>query len=273
MADLKSRVWGDFNHRLADVHAVRFLIAEAIEQLAHDGGQPTHDAFLHHIHATKGNAIVTTNWDITLDSAILRAGRQVNYASGASPRFPDQIPKDAGAGTALLKLHGSLNWGRCSDQECGWTAFRDGKVAAALHLDDPRPCGTCGQPGLEPAFVPPMAQKMEETNTSLQNVWQIAFRTLRQSTSVVIVGHSLPRTDIQVEMLLVDAIGREDSAVGEVHVVGPRDAGRDDRFRRLRAKLGRDVPFWTHDRTYEAWAGAGCLLEQGRPLKATPAPV
>ncbi len=265
LADLKSRVWGAINNREGEVEAIQFLIAETIEQSAHESGQHTHDEFIRHVAGKPNSVIISSNWDISIDNAIFRSGMAVNY--GANVWFQNQLPQEAAQGMPYLKIHGSLNWGRCPSADCdGWTAFPAEKVGAGAFLENQFQCGTCQTTGLRPAFIPPLAQKMETAHPDLVTIWQSAFRALREASQLVIVGYSLPITDAQVQMLLVDAIGRKDSKVAKVHIVAPPDAARDQRYQDLAAKIDRQVQWVAHDVRYEDWVASKLDLTGGREI-------
>jgi hypothetical protein len=56
------------------------------------------------------SSVLTFNYDLGLDVAFYCHGVRIDYA----------LPQDDDRGTfKLLKLHGSLNWGKCSNENCG----------------------------------------------------------------------------------------------------------------------------------------------------------
>lgn len=145
-------------------------------------------------------AILSFNYDVALDYAMEVAGAPPDYALGGdTPRT--SIP--------LLKLHGSLNWGRCLRESCAginpigvqdWVRHnvrepkRDGerlRVSLRLNGVTHRCGGTCHS---DPVIVPPTWSK-PGYYTQLASVWQRAAEHLREARSVVVMGYSLPPTD------------------------------------------------------------------------------
>ena len=86
----------------------------------------------------------------------------------------------------ILKLHGSLNFPKSRAK------FESSEYNFANSIDDPQ-------------ILPPISNKMSG-NTS-DNLWKIAIQRLREAKNVVIVGYSLPRTDIYMQYFLKAALG------------------------------------------------------------------
>jgi hypothetical protein len=84
-----------------------------------------------------------------------------------------------------FKLHGSLNWS---------------------------PDDLLGSPKTEPTMVvenplilPPVFNKMNTSKIDI--VWTRALEVLRSATNIIIVGYSLPKTDIYMQYFLKSAVG------------------------------------------------------------------
>ena len=145
-------------------------------------------------------AILTFNYDYALEYAFHVAGIPLAYCL-----------EDAGAAAIpYLKLHGSLNWGRCED--CGsiipysierWASHA--KTATVLdlgdhetplylskHLGDLQHCGRTVPP--DPFIVPPTWNKTRYSD-SIAQVWQRAAKELASARAILLVGYSFPRTD------------------------------------------------------------------------------
>jgi NAD-dependent SIR2 family protein deacetylase len=150
-------------------------------------------------------AVITFNYDIAMDYALLGAEWCIDYGFGR-----------LGTGTALplLKLHGSLNWGVCD--VCGeLQAFnpRHGtrhpvSGGQRVHAHDPvtilrltclaeKPprCQRCKTGTLRiPVLVPPTWYK-EKGHRALSCVWARAARELREAEYIFVVGYSCPESD------------------------------------------------------------------------------
>jgi hypothetical protein len=110
------------------------------------------------------------------------------------------LGKPPGPTLALLKLHGSINWGYAGinatsrdsiyllESDLGWSDVEDGQPALPRHWglhDD-----------LEPMIVPPTGTKSSYySSAGLRGQWRRAAAALQSATSITIVGYSFPTTD------------------------------------------------------------------------------
>jgi NAD-dependent SIR2 family protein deacetylase len=140
-------------------------------------------------------AIISLNYDLLMDNAILGLNRSVYYgtefANGASsPNEPVQI----------YKLHGSLNWLRCP--VCG-ALTNTGPVKMASYPSERRP--TCANSSCNgatiPIVVPPTFFKVM-SDFHLQQVWHHANLALSQAERIFFCGYSLPDADMHIRYLL-----------------------------------------------------------------------
>lgn len=84
----------------------------------------------------------------------------------------------------ILKLHGSLNFPRKKPKEDHWPI--------TIPVDDPY-------------ILPPISNKLS-TNVS-REMWGVALNRLRKAKNVIIVGYSLPKTDIYMQYFIKTALG------------------------------------------------------------------
>ncbi len=144
------------------------------------------------------SSVVTFNYDLALDYAVQCDGTRVDYCLGDS---------NLGHGARVMKLHGSLNWKFC--QECGkleeWQLqdyfskltrtgpFPDRvKLEVALRISgQTHGCGA----RLEPFIVPPTWNKTMH-RTHLAKVWAAAAEELADAREIIVIGYSLPETDV-----------------------------------------------------------------------------
>lgn len=86
----------------------------------------------------------------------------------------------------MLKLHGSLNFvkKRVKYDEAGYNIARP--------LEDPQ-------------ILPPISNKM--SGDMSDKIWSVALKRLREAKNVVVVGYSLPKTDIYMQYFLKAAFG------------------------------------------------------------------
>ena len=95
-----------------------------------------------------------------------------------------------------LKLHGSLNWDR----------------RLPLRSDTGETLRPPSFPTMvveEPLILPPVFNKMN--STVVNGVWKTALEVLRYAKNIIIVGYSLPRTDIYMQYFLKSAVGPNSS--------------------------------------------------------------
>ncbi len=167
-------------------------------------------------------AILTFNYDMVFERAIIREIGGVDYRLGAlrgMKEFSDRF------GTPLIKLHGSLNWLKCT--KCGKIAVHDRPVA---HKFKRERCGSRCSGFLEPVIVPPVRNK--EAYLGSGNVlWNEALRTLMKADNLVILGYSLPTIDETAEEMLKHAIRSNDRLT--VDIVNPDLATIDSIGKRL----------------------------------------
>ncbi len=157
--------------------------------------------------------LVSFNWDVLLESALLRAGREFAY-------LPSEHAEDA---VLLLKPHGSINWFALLDREMLMVAG-DSNLGVVgndlsnymLYVKDPLSPINFGssspmvQHALSrvPAIVPPVASKLlsvggtprdgfiEAGHTrAMKATWSNFVAALDQASEVVAIGYSLPGTD------------------------------------------------------------------------------
>ncbi len=101
---------------------------------------------------------------------------------------------DASVEVPYLKLHGSLNW-------CGRTTAGSAEPVP----EDAIPATGPTQAVETPLILPPVFNKMYLEDVGA--VWEKALEILRGARHIVIVGYSLPRTDVYMQYFLKSAVG------------------------------------------------------------------
>jgi NAD-dependent SIR2 family protein deacetylase len=162
-------------------------------------------------------SLLTFNYDIALDYALTHANIPHDYCL--------EPPTDRNT-LRVLKLHGSLNWGKCAN--CGRVTAQHLSmenvlaVAASSSVSSftlpgatviaQGKCGNCsGNLSSEPVIVPPTWNKTEGHN-ELTAIWKQAAVELGQAENIVCIGYSLPESDLFFRYLF--ALG----TVGEAHI-------------------------------------------------------
>jgi SIR2-like domain len=160
-------------------------------------------------HPRQTVSIITFNYDVAIDVALLRANIPVDYAIETPAQ--EQNPREK---LPLLKLHGSLNWAveesapnsvRPLDLQ---QYFRERDVAVTTPSGDNKEIYLSILPRLVsffekrhslkvkplPYIVPPSWNKADY-HKALTNVWASAAQQLSEALYIFVIGYSLPSTD------------------------------------------------------------------------------
>ncbi|HWA25981.1 MAG TPA: hypothetical protein VG734_09985 [Lacunisphaera sp.] len=174
-------------------------------------------AWLRSLEGSTG--IITTNYDRAVDLQLFRqvAGKGKDRQRPVEQRvdfgFPWRrvrggalVPRPAKPKCQLLKLHGSVNWLKCS--LCGQIYLNvtetAGPTAFARRLDKWNTCHCNGWTRLRLHLVTPSF--VRQTNDAhLLGIWQAALERLRTADHWVIMGYSLPPEDVAIRSLFLRA--------------------------------------------------------------------
>ncbi len=151
------------------------------------------------VKARRTVSVITLNYDLCLDYALNFLGLPVSYCLGGEG---DE------RGTKFLKLHGSMNWARCSscNKVVAWklpeyfgrfhselwgdeTSFRLNVASNMEHFKH------CGDSTVEGVFIVPPTWNKAQYHEQLGMVWRAAANELKDAKDVYIIGFSLPPTD------------------------------------------------------------------------------
>jgi len=113
-----------------------------------------------------------------------------------------------------FKLHGSLNWPL--------------ELQIGSHLANP-PTKAIDSP----LILPPVFNKMNTTATN--NVWSTALSVLQHAKHIVVVGYSLPRTDIYMQYFLKAAVG-PNSSLQKITVFNPALFNDNEEAREMKSR-------------------------------------
>jgi hypothetical protein len=175
---------------------------------------------VHHARST----LITFNYDTLVECLVFSRlgslgipdtddGSNVDW-SELTGGLPPWAPGNARLGAEradtlrLLKLHGSLNWYWRPGDESGLSVARRGLPG---RFGEPQPYDEEERrrevPGRSPFVVPPTASKSSYySNPITREMWSQAVARLREARCVVLMGYSLPSTDVTVTIMLADAI-------------------------------------------------------------------
>lgn len=188
------------------------------------------DAYTHYLATLLGmyrsgkmqgrNSIITFNYDCLVEQALSSLGVPwtygfhgygpiVGYSEGAkalgmrigSNDIPAKEPDTVG----LYKIHGSVNWGRKAEKN-----GQPGITTIYGSYSDLRPNND------EVLLVPPSWQKTLTGPVSI--AWTEAVKALNTATRIVVIGFSMPPTDIHFRYLLAAGLKSNASLRGVLFV-------------------------------------------------------
>lgn len=173
-------------------------------------------------------AFITFNYDLGLDYALRYHSIPHDYCIDGLR--PGTVP--------LLKLHGSLNWFLCEscNRVVTWNLndfFQTGRwqhlskngqrhLDFSDHLDEmPHDCSPSHR---EPLIVPPTWNK-PTYRSALKSVWATAADVLSDVRDLIVIGFSLPETDLFFKYLY--SIGTASARLRQIRVFDPDERVRE----------------------------------------------
>jgi len=190
-------------------------------------------------------AIVTTNYDINVESALRRKG--VNANPGVSIRQVvdgRDIHKNAlysENGVPLFKLHGSVNWYDEDSSEGGIVV--EGRIARSnptyelpSGLELPLVCFDGYESDRPPVIVPPSFLKPDLVRP-LRQIWAGAAQALQKCHVLIFVGYSFPSSDTDMMYFLARSLVGNPHLRG-IHIVDPNAANIVQRLRNRNSRFG-----------------------------------
>lgn len=149
------------------------------------------------------NTFITFNYDTLLEDALDELGLPFSYGSRIR-RKPYKGSKSLAEAIPVYKLHGSVNWTRMSDQI--------NLISVLKSYDD------LIKEMRMPELVPPTWKKIFENE--IESVWQEAIGMLNRATRIIIIGFSMPPTDMHFKYLLAAGL-RKNISLRRILFVNP----------------------------------------------------
>lgn len=165
------------------------------------------------------NTFITFNYDNILERALDNLGIDYTYALDKDEVSFAQGVRGQGASNSIpiLKLHGSVNWGR--------QVGPGGPLS--VHDSSSEVLGKA----LVPELIPPTWKKLFQRQ--LQAVWDRAIQELGTATRIIIIGFSIPPTDLHFKYLLAAGL-QANISLRQILFVNPAEkAELEPRVRRL----------------------------------------
>lgn len=172
------------------------------------------------------NSIISFNYDLVVEDALTDLGISFSYGFGpksyalheSSKRFLLRRTADV----PLLKLHGSINW--------AYPGRRLGKLTVHGSYRDVR------ELGLVPQLVPPTWRKTFDG--ALSHVWDEALRRISTATRLIVLGFSMPPTDLHFKYLMAAGL-RENLSLREIVFVDQNPGAVKERAEQMFGELTR----------------------------------
>lgn len=151
------------------------------------------------------NTFITFNYDTILEDSLsaLKVPFSYRFASGEVTFLPGAPGSDDKCEVSVLKVHGSINW--------SWMDDRTTHVFPSY--------STLRARKLTPQLIPPTWKKAYQKQFS--TVMEQAARLLESATRVVVVGFSMPQTDVHFKYLLAAGFAKNIS-LRKIVFVNPR---------------------------------------------------
>lgn len=216
----------------AAIDALRNFVVQRQGEAEHDGIPEWLDNLVTIWHGLRSD-VVTLNWDTVIEDVTDSLGLwSLGYPTSPSDvtpissddvfgRVPRLAPGSAAGGPPgrttfrLWKLHGSVDWFWSEGDPHGETVVR-------RPHNRPVVGDTAGIAGKTPFFAAPTASKvLHYGNQIIRHIWRGARSALESADEVVVIGYSLPLTDLTVRALLAGTAASRitlvDPAAREVH--------------------------------------------------------
>ena len=161
----------------------------------------------------RATTVITFNYDLVIDDALRSIGISPQYHVQEENKIEDNT-----SGVSVLHLHGSTNWGICT--KCKKVRVLDRKITSLPENIFEQECEKCRETALGFFLVPPSWDKTD-FREAISPVWREALLRLSCARRVVIIGYSMPQTDVFFKYLITVALARN-SRLFKLNVVDSR---------------------------------------------------
>lgn len=181
-------------------------------------------------------SIITFNYDLGLDCSLYKRHILPDYGLGDIDLTDKKF-------VTYLKLHGSLDWGKCTNSECKkiiphrqfqssqYTPGRDYSIIPAISALKKQKCKYCGEPVEEDPFIVPPTWNKTAFHAEIDQVWRRAALELSDVENIFVLGYSFPITDMFFRYLFALGVDMRTSLRG--FYVYDIDPAVEERFQNL----------------------------------------
>src|SRR4030042_1842756 len=206
-------------------------------------------------------SIITFNYDLGLDYSLYKRKIIPNYGLEDVRIGVKAIP--------YLKLHGSINWGRCNNNSCrkvvayrnfGVTEYQNDLGYSILPMISKlrkMKCPFCNNELDKDPFIVPPTWNKTAFHEQIDIIWKKAAIELKDSEQIIIIGYSFPPTDMFFRYLF--ALGVDLKTILKGFYVYNPDPEVEGRFRNLLSS-GIEQRFHFYNVSFENAIGQGPFL-------------
>lgn len=155
---------------------------------------PAYEFYLRAMLGFQGNpenTLISFNYDTVVEETLTKLNLGFSYGFGPKTvNYKTQHLKLSNDNLKLLKLHGSINWGRQTNATTGGA----GKLSIFDSYADVRSNRAI------PDLIPPTWRKVFDGN--LEGLWVHALEAIKTATQIIVIGFSVPETDLHFKYLL-----------------------------------------------------------------------
>jgi hypothetical protein len=163
------------------------------------------------------NTFISFNYDTLVEESLSGLGIDFTYGFNPSTVNVDSnaslLRLRDNASVSVLKLHGSNNWARADEKTGELTVFGSYADVRANNL--------------VPDLVPPTWRKV--FGQQLNDIWSGALTAIESATRVIMIGFSMPETDLHFKYLLAAGLQRNLS-LRQIVAVNPDGSTVDKRL-------------------------------------------
>lgn len=219
--------------RASLIDALHNLLCEQVDAARREDRLGEVQSFIRRAHDEQ-STIISFNWDLLLEAAVQDIGMEIAYQKGPT--------KDS---ICVAKPHGSLNLAELSEEKYEENKhainvaprnmkieWRHGQTnTLVLRTQNPAsdPKGIVYTFG--PIVIPPTARKTYHSPW-ITYQWHLALDMVRKAEELVIIGYSLPTTDIRPRLLLQFANFQGDRRI-PIRLIDPKGEDLRRHFERV----------------------------------------
>ncbi len=150
--------------------------------------------------------VITFNYDMLVEQILDDLNLRFDYGSKEGIRFDNPHRRSrlsrADPQVRIMKLHGSASWGICRGCTKSGRALDLVTAFDSAYVPNRRKrCPVCWRKYLQSGIIPPILGKAGEARHE-EPIWKEARKALRRAREIIVIGYSLPASDVEAISLL-----------------------------------------------------------------------